>query len=541
MNGQMGIAHERLSIVDVDHGAQPLISCTAILGVNGEIYNHQSLRRRYPQFPFTTNSDCEPILAIYENETFNKSEAGSSELDVAKFICSQLDGMFAFVLARKDGSSFIAARDPLGICPLYWGKIHGEPEGEALAFASEMKALVGLCQEFYEFPPGHCFVDGKLIQYYHPIWFPDDASIPTTPVDLIALRRTFKRAVKKRMMCDVPYGVLLSGGLDSSLVASVMSRYCATRTESNSKTEPAHWPRLHSFSIGLKDSPDLRAAKTVAEFLKTVHHSFEFTVQEGMDALSDVIRFIETYDVTTIRASTPMYLMARRIKSCGVKMVLSGEGSDEMFGGYLYFHKAPNKDEFHAETRRKLKDLHFYDLLRANKSMMAWGVETRVPFLDQDFLTLVMSIDPKYKLVTPDSPMEKYILRQAFDYRFDPNENKRKKKPYLPHDVLWRQKEQFSDGVGYGWIDHIKLYAESHVSDSDFENRHIEFPINPPNTKEAYFYRRIFSQYFPQDCAARCVPSGPSVACSSSIAVKWISAWEANPDPSGRRDRKSVV
>ncbi|XP_047327678.1 asparagine synthetase [glutamine-hydrolyzing] 2-like [Impatiens glandulifera] len=428
-----------------------------------------------------------------------------------------LDGMFSFVLVDTRDKSYIAARDAIGITPLYmgWG-LDG-----SVWFASEMKALSDDCERFISFPPGHLYSSktGELRRWYNPQWYLEQT--PSTPYDPLVLRAAFEKAVIKRLMTDVPFGVLLSGGLDSSLVASVTSRYMA---ESESASQ---WGlQLHTFCIGLKSSPDLKAAREVADYLGTAHHEFHFTVQEGIDALEDVIYHIETYDVTTIRASTPMFLMSRKIKSLGVKMVLSGEGADEIFGGYLYFHKAPNKDEFHQESCRKIKALHMYDCLRANKSTSAWGVEPRVPFLDKEFINVAMSIDPEFKMIRPDlGRIEKWVLRNAFDDD---------KKPYLPKHILYRQKEQFSDGVGYSWIDGLKAHANEQVTDVMLGHASFVYPENTPLTKEAYYYRTIFEKFFPKNAARLTVPGGPSIACSTAKAVEWDETWSKNLDPSGR-------
>jgi len=510
-NGQAIInilAHERLSIVDVNTGAQPLYSedGNIALAVNGEIYNHMELREELKSHTFATASDCEVIVHLYE--------------DIEEQVVHKIDGMFAFVLSDKKTNRFLAARDPIGIIPLYvgWGR-----DG-SLYFASEMKALATECERFEEFPPGHYWSHKtkQAVRWYNPTWWSEQ--IPSTPIDYKLLRDTFEKAIIKCLMTDVPYGVLLSGGLDSSLVASIASRHVKNRVEDHEKS-PAWWPRLHSFSIGLKGAPDLKYAKEVADFLGTVHHEFHFTVQDGIDAIPDVIYHIESYDVTTVRASTPMYLLARKIKAMGVKMVLSGEGSDEMFGGYLYFHKAPSKDKFHVETCHKLKALSKYDCLRANKSTSAWGVEVRPPFLDKDFLDVVMSIDPQEKMIVKGERIEKYILRKAHDDKAN---------PYLPDSVLWRQKEQFSDGVGYSWIDSLKAHAEKEVSDEQLKMAEFRFPYNTPVTKEAYWYRSIFQKHFPQDAAAKSVPGGPSIACSTPAAIEWEKSWKQMADPSGR-------
>jgi len=436
----------------------------------------------------------------------------------------QLDGMFTFVIADEETGDFVAARDPIGITPCYYG----HDSLGCMWISSEMKCINNVCHSFDEFPPGHYYdsTTKQFIRYYQPVWWNEETYLPpTSDLNLSAIRKGLEAAVAKRMMSDVPYGVLLSGGLDSSLTAGIASRYVKAHPEKGIS-------KLNSFSIGLEGSPDLAAAKKVAEFLGTVHHGFVFTLQEGLDALTDVIYHLETYDVTSIRASTPMYLMSRKIKAMGIKMVLSGEGADEVYGGYLYFHKAPSKEEFHKETVRKLKDLHSFDCNRANKATSAWGLEARVPFLDRDFLDLSMTIDPRHKMIDTsehDSDgkrlMEKYIIRKAFDDKND---------PYLPEEVLWRQKEQFSDGVGYGWIDRLKDYAEKIVSDESFRMAAKRFPINTPTTKEGYLYRQVYQKFFPQESAAVIIPGGPSVACSTATAAKWCAAWEGAEDPSGR-------
>ncbi|KAL0461300.1 UNVERIFIED_CONTAM: Asparagine synthetase [glutamine-hydrolyzing] 2 [Sesamum latifolium] len=498
------LAHERLAIVDPASGDQPLYNedKTIVVTVNGEIYNHKELRERLNSHEFRTGSDCEVIAHLYE--------------EYGEEFVNMLDGMFSFVLLDTRDNSFIAARDAIGITPLYigWG-LDG-----SVWFASEMKALSDDCERFMSFLPGHIYSSklGGLRRWYNPPWFAEQ--IPSAPYEPLVLRKAFEKAVVKRLMTDVPFGVLLSGGLDSSLVASVASRYLAD-------SEAAQWgSQLHTFCIGLKGSPDLRAAKEVADYLGTRHHEFHFTVQEGIDALAEVIYHIETYDVTTIRASTPMFLMSRKIRALGVKMVLSGEGSDEIFGGYLYFHKAPNKEEFHQETCRKIKALHLYDCLRANKSTSAWGVEARVPFLDKEFINVAMDIDPEWKMIRPDlGRIEKWILRNAFDDE---------QNPYLPKHILYRQKEQFSDGVGYSWIDGLKDHANQQVTDAMLANASFVYPENTPTTKEAYYYRTIFERFFPKNAARSTVPGGPSVACSTAKAVEWDAAWSKNLDPSGR-------
>ena len=503
------LAHERLAIVDPEGGAQPLFNeeGNLALAVNGEIYNHEDLQTTMQKkHSFATHSDCEIIIHLYE-------EKGAE-------LVNDLDGVFAFVLSDEKTGKFIAARDPIGVVPLFWG---WGPDGSTW-FASEMKALKDVCQQFEPFPPGHVFANGELKRYYDPKWRHTD-TVPTDSLDVNKLKKSFEDAVVKRMMCDVPFGVLLSGGLDSSLVSSIVSRHSEMRIEDHEKSR-AWWPRIHSFCIGLEGAPDFENARKVAEFLGTVHHEYTYTLQEGLDALSDVIYHIETFDVTTVRASTPMYLMARKIKAMGIKMVFTGEGADEVFGGYLYFHKAPNSEEFYKETVRKVEKLHYYDCLRANKSMAAWGIEARVPFLDKAFLDIAMNLDPKYKMIDKaNGRMEKYLMRSAFD---------NPEKPYLPKSILWRQKEQFSDGVGYGWIDGLKDYAESKVSDEMFKNRKYRFPVNTPESKEAYLYRMIFEKHFPEPASIQAVYAEPSIACSTAIALEWEKAWKDKADPSGR-------
>ncbi|MBP3984934.1 asparagine synthase B [Pseudoxanthomonas helianthi] len=510
------LVHERLAIVDPAGGSQPLLSEDGqlVLAVNGEIYNHVALKAELKQpYAFQTGSDCEVINALYRE-------------DEPASLLNRLNGIFAFALWDKAKGRAIIARDPIGVCPLYWGH---DREGR-LRVASEMKSLADTCADVAQFPPGHWYdtATGELNKYYERPWRDYDA-VEGVEVPLQELREAFEAAVHRQLMTDVPYGVLLSGGLDSSLVAAVAARYARHRVEDNDKSE-AWWPRLHSFAIGLKGSPDLAAAKVAAEMLGTVHHGFEYTFEEGLDALPEVIRHIETYDVTTIRASTPMFLLARRIKAMGVKMVLSGEGSDEIFGGYLYFHKAPNAREFHEELIRKLDALYNYDCLRANKSMMAWGVEPRVPFLDREFLDVAMRMDAKFKMIDKSrvgqsrgdaQRMEKGVLRAAFD-------------GYLPDSILWRQKEQFSDGVGYGWIDGLKAHAEKQVSDRELAAADKRFPVNPPQTKEAYYYRSLFERFYPSPAAAETVPGGKSIACSSPAAIAWDASFAKMADPSGR-------
>ncbi len=505
------LVHERLAIVDPAGGSQPLLSEDGelALAVNGEIYNHAALKGELTQpYAFQTESDCEVINALYRED------------DPSSFL-NRLSGIFAFALWDKASGRALIARDPIGVVPLYWGH---DAQGR-LRVASEMKALVDDCADVAQFPPGHWYdsATGELTRYYDRPWRDHDA-VAGVEVGLAELREAFEAAVHRQLMTDVPYGVLLSGGLDSSLVAAVAARYARHRIEDGDRTE-AWWPRLHSFAIGLKGSPDLAAAQVAADMLGTVHHGFEYTFEEGLDALPDVIRHIETYDVTTIRASTPMFLLARRIKAMGVKMVLSGEGSDEVFGGYLYFHKAPDARQFHEELVRKLDALHNYDCLRANKSMMAWGVEPRVPFLDRAFLDVAMRMDAAHKMVHKGDAgpqrMEKGLLRAAFE-------------GYLPDSILWRQKEQFSDGVGYGWIDGLKAHAEAQVSDRELAAADKRFPVNPPQTKEAYFYRTLFERHFPTRAAAETVPGGKSIACSSPAAIAWDASFAAMADPSGR-------
>ncbi|CAK9885734.1 MAG: Asparagine synthetase B [glutamine-hydrolyzing] [Candidatus Erwinia impunctatus] len=500
------LAHERLSIVDVNCGAQPLYNAarTHVLAVNGEIYNHQALREQLgDRYQFQTGSDCEVILALYQ-------EKGIDFLD-------ELQGMFAFILYDSEKNSYLIGRDHIGIIPLYMGN----DENGNLYVASEMKALTPVCRSIKEFPPG-CYLsstDGEIHQYWQRDWFSYDAVAENT-TDAAALKEALEESVKSHLMSDVPYGVLLSGGLDSSVISAITKKYAAKRVEDHDKSA-AWWPQLHSFAVGLEGSPDLKAAKAVADHLGTVHHEIHFTVQEGLDAIRDVIYHIETYDVTTIRASTPMYLMSRKIKAMGIKMVLSGEGADEVFGGYLYFHKAPNAREFHEENVRKLQALHMFDCARANKAMSAWGVEARVPFLDKKFLDVAMRINPADKMCGANGKMEKHILRECFSEE-------------LPESVVWRQKEQFSDGVGYSWIDTLKEVAAEQISDQQLETAHFRFPYNTPTSKEAYLYREIFTELFPVESAAECVPGGPSVACSSAKAIEWDEAFKTMDDPSGR-------
>lgn len=500
------LAHERLSIVDLENGAQPLFNNNRnhILAVNGEIYNHKALQANLDiDFEFQTQSDCEVILALYQQDGIN-------------FI-DKLKGMFAFILFDETDQSYLIARDHMGIIPLYYGyDMHGQ-----LFVASEMKALVPVCRTVSEFPPGHYWSsrDGKITPYYKRDWMEYDA-VKDNKGSAKEIHDALSEAVKSHMMSDVPYGVLLSGGLDSSVISAVAQKFAQKRIEDEGQSK-AWWPQLHSFAVGLPNAPDLVAAKKVADAIGTIHHEIHYTVQEGIDAIRDVIYHLETYDVTTIRASTPMYLMSRKIKAMGIKMVLSGEGADEVFGGYLYFHKAPDAKEFHEETIRKLNRLHMFDCARANKAMSAWGVEARVPFLDKEFLDVAMSINPELKMCGSNGKMEKHILREAFE-------------GYLPEEVLWRQKEQFSDGVGYSWIDSLVESAESHVTDQMMASAEYRFPHNTPQTKEAYYYRTIFEEHFPLDSAAECVPGGKSVACSTPEAIAWDAKFAANADPSGR-------
>lgn len=503
------IAHERLSIVDPESGGQPLFSPDGrqVLAVNGEIYNHRELRARYAGYPFSTGSDCEVILPLYR-------EKGVEFLE-------DLSGIFAFALYDSATDDFLIARDPIGVIPLYIGY---DSDGKVY-MASELKALEGFCERYEPFPPGHYYLgsEGKLRRWYRRDWENFDSLTPASPSESAEapakLRAALEDAVRRQLMSDVPYGVLLSGGLDSSVISAIARKFAPRRIENDGNTD-AWWPRLHSFAVGLKGAPDLAKAREVAEHIGTVHHEINYTIQEGLDAIRDVIYYIETYDVTTVRASTPMYLLARVIKSMGIKMVLSGEGADEIFGGYLYFHKAPSPREFHEETVRKLSKLHLYDCLRANKSLSAWGVEGRVPFLDKEFLDVAMTLDPALKMC-PGAEIEKRILREAFA-------------DMLPASVAWRQKEQFSDGVGYSWIDSLKEIAEASVTDGQMARAAERFPVNPPLNKEEYCYRAIFEEHFPSESAARCVPSVPSVACSTAEALAWDESFRGINDPSGR-------
>ncbi len=503
--GNAVLAHERLSIVDPESGGQPLYSCDGrqILAVNGEIYNHREIRARYSgRYDFATGSDCEVILALYRDKGIDFLE--------------DLSGIFAFALYDEEKDEFLIARDPIGVIPLYIGY---DDDG-TVYIASELKALEGMCDRYEPFLPGHFYWSREpgMKRYYKRDWFSYDA-VKDAPEGAGKLRMALESAVRRQLMSDVPYGVLLSGGLDSSIISAVAVKYSERRIEDDLNTK-AFWPRLHSFAVGLKGAPDLAMARKVAEHIGTVHHEINYTIQEGLDALRDVIYYTETYDVTTVRASTPMYLLARVIKSMGIKMVLSGEGADEIFGGYLYFHKAPNARAFHEETVRKLSKLYLYDCLRANKSLSAWGVEGRVPFLDKEFLDVAMRMNPAEKMCS-ESKMEKYALRQAFC-------------DLLPSQVAWRQKEQFSDGVGYSWIDTLKKITSEAVSDAEMASAAERFPVNPPKNKEEYYYRSIFAEQFPSESAALSVPSEASVACSTAIALEWDSSMKGKNDPSGR-------
>ena len=529
VGGSAILAHERLSIVDPESGRQPLFSPDKkqVLAVNGEIYNHKDIRDEFKDYQFQTGSDCEVILALYR-KMMTESNGHPTDADLTKMLES-LSGIFAFCLYDVETDQFLMARDPIGVIPLYIGY---DDDGKVYC-ASELKALEGQCDRYEPFLPGSYYWSREPGQhkYYHREWMehpvtdasdhtPEGVSAtPETEMSAAAekIRESLMSAVRRQLMSDVPYGVLLSGGLDSSVISAIAEKFAQHRVEDGSK---AWWPRLHSFAVGLKGAPDLAKAKLVADYIGTVHHEINYTIQEGLDAIRDVIYFIETYDVTTVRASTPMYLLARVIKSMGIKMVLSGEGADEIFGGYLYFHKAPSPDEFHKETVRKLSKLYLYDCLRANKSLAAWGVEGRVPFLDKEFLDVAMSIDPKFKMC-PGQTIEKKVVREAFS-------------DMLPAEVAWRQKEQFSDGVGYSWIDTLKEITASAVSDEQMAHAAERFPINPPRNKEEYYYRSIFAEHFPSDSAARSVPSVPSIACSTAEALAWDKAWAGKNEPSGR-------
>jgi len=499
------LAHERLAIVDPTSGKQPLFNNekTVWLAANGEIYNHREIRKHFEgKYNFNTASDCEVILALYE-------EKGEHFID-------DLNGIFAFALYDSKNDAYLIARDHMGIIPLYMGW----DENGTFYVASELKALEGVCTKIELFPPGHYLYskNGELKKWYERDWSSYD-NVKNNETSIEELHDALAAAVHRQLMSDVPYGVLLSGGLDSSVTSALAKKYADHRIESDDKDD-AWWPQLHSFAVGLEGSPDLAAAKKAAEHIGTVHHEIHFTIQEGLDAIRDVIYHLETYDVTTVRASTPMYLMARVIKSMGIKMVLSGEGSDELFGGYLYFHKAPNAQEFHEETVRKLSKLHQYDCLRANKSLASWGIEGRVPFLDKEFMDVAMRLNPKDKMITPER-MEKWVVRKAFE-------------DYLPDSIAWRQKEQFSDGVGYSWIDTLKQVVNEKVTDEQLANAHYKFPVQPPKSKEEFYYRTIFSEHFPSDAAALSVPSVPSVACSTPEALAWDESFKNMNDPSGR-------
>jgi len=499
------LAHERLSIVDPASGGQPLISKDGkhILCVNGEIYNHLQIREELKDdYEFRTGSDCEVILALYRKKGIDFLE--------------DLNGIFAFALYDEEKDTYLIARDPIGVIPLYIGY----DDNGHLMVSSELKGLEGYAAHYEVFPPGHYFysTDNKITKWYSRDWMEFD-KVKDNTASVEELHDALEAAVRRQLMTDVPYGVLLSGGLDSSITSAIAKRYASKRVETNGKAD-AWWPQLHSFAIGLKGAPDLKAAQKVADAIGTVHHEIHYTVQEGLDALRDVIYNIETYDVTTVRASTPMYMIARVIRSMGIKMVLSGEGADEVFGGYLYFHKAPDAKAFHEETLRKLSKLYLYDCLRANKSLAAWGVEGRVPFLDKEFLDVAMRLNPASKMC-PGKTIEKKILREAFQHM-------------LPEEIAWRQKEQFSDGVGYNWIDTLKLITSEAVSDEEMANASKRFPINPPQNKEEYYYRSIFEEHFPSESAARTVPSVPSVACSTAEALAWDKAFREMNEPSGR-------
>ena len=516
-SGSAILAHERLSIVDPESGGQPLFSPDRkqVLTVNGEIYNHQEIRRRYAgRYSFQTGSDCEVILALYRDKGIDFLE--------------DISGIFAFALYDEQRDEFLIARDPIGVIPLYIGY---DSDGTVYV-ASELKALEGQCERYEPFLPGHYYWSKTpgMRRYYHRDWF-DYEAVKDHDASSVDVRESLIAAVKRQLMSDVPYGVLLSGGLDSSVISAIAARFSEHRIEDNSQTR-AYWPRLHSFAVGLKGAPDLVNARLVADYIGTVHHEIHYTIQEGLDVIRDVIYFTETYDVTTVRASTPMYLLARVIKSMGIKMVLSGEGADEVFGGYLYFHKAPSARAFHEETVRKLSKLHYYDCLRANKSLSAWGVEGRVPFLDKEFLDVAMNINPQTKMcgIDPSSDgqkrfiIEKKIVREAFS-------------DMLPREIVWRQKEQFSDGVGYAWIDTLKKITSEAVTDEQMAHARERFPINPPLNKEEYYYRSIFEEFFPSESAARSVNQEASVACSTSVALQWDAAFQNMNDPSGRAVR----
>ena len=543
--GSAILAHERLSIVDPESGRQPLFAPDKkqVLAVNGEIYNHQNIRARFADtYQFQTGSDCEVILSLYREMRADTDFATliyQGEDAVHSRICQmleQLNGIFAFALYDVERDEFLIARDPIGVIPLYIGY---DKDGKVMV-ASELKALEGQCDHYEPFLPGHYYYSKTpgMKRYYTRDWFEyatmqkkyqiDDnqkaaqqlaEAEPQEKAAVAEIHDALEASVKRQLMSDVPYGVLLSGGLDSSVISAIAEKYSTTRVENGGETK-AYWPRLHSFAVGLKGAPDLAKARLVAEHIGTVHHEINYTIQEGLDAIRDVIYFIETYDVTTVRASTPMYLLARVIRSMGIKMVLSGEGADEVFGGDLYFHKAPDAKAFHEETVRKLGKLYMYDCLRANKSLAAWGIEGRVPFLDKEFLDVAMGMNPVLKMC-PDKTIEKKVVREAFA-------------DLLPEEVAWRQKEQFSDGVGYSWIDTLKQITASAVSDEQMAHAAERFPINPPQNKEEYYYRSIFAEHFPSDSAARSVPSVPSVACSTAEALAWDASFKNQNDPSGR-------
>ncbi len=543
--GSAILAHERLSIVDPESGRQPLFAPDKkqVLAVNGEIYNHQNIRARFADtYQFQTGSDCEVILSLYREMRADTDFATliyQGEDAVHSRICQmleQLNGIFAFALYDVERDEFLIARDPIGVIPLYIGY---DKDGKVMV-ASELKALEGQCDHYEPFLPGHYYYSKTpgMKRYYTRNWFEyatmqkkyqiDDnqkaaqqlaEAEPQEKAAVAEIHDALEASVKRQLMSDVPYGVLLSGGLDSSVISAIAEKYSTTRVENGGETK-AYWPRLHSFAVGLKGAPDLAKARLVAEHIGTVHHEINYTIQEGLDAIRDVIYFIETYDVTTVRASTPMYLLARVIRSMGIKMVLSGEGADEVFGGYLYFHKAPDAKAFHEETVRKLGKLYMYDCLRANKSLAAWGIEGRVPFLDKEFLDVAMGMNPVLKMC-PDKTIEKKVVRESFA-------------DLLPEEVAWRQKEQFSDGVGYSWIDTLKQITASAVSDEQMAHAAERFPINPPQNKEEYYYRSIFAEHFPSDSAARSVPSVPSVACSTAEALAWDASFKNQNDPSGR-------
>ncbi len=504
-NDDLIFVHERLAIVDVESGAQPILSSDGrlVLVVNGEIYSHKELEKELEiDYDFQTKSDCEIINALYLQDGVEGIK--------------KLNGIFSFILYDNEKKTYLIARDHMGIIPLYIGY----DKNGALYVASEMKAISHACTSIESFPPGHYLTSDsdEKIEWYNPSWRNFD-NVKDNVTDKKRLKRALEDAVHRQMMSDVPYAVLLSGGLDSSVVAAIVKKYSLKRVEEDDLKAAWH-PQVHSFCIGLKGSPDLIAAKKVADYIGTIHHELNFTIQEGIDALKDVIYHLETYDVTTLRASTPMFLMSRQIKAFGFKMVLSGEGADEMFGGYLYFHKAPNAKEFHQECVRKLDKLYLFDNLRANKSMAAWGVEARVPFLDKEFLDIAMNINPEDKMIK-DGRIEKNIIREIFE-------------GYLPEEVLWRQKEQFSDGVGYSWIDTLKEYVDNQVTDEQLKTSKFRFPINTPTTKEAYFYRAIFSEYYPSDAEARTIHFEESVACSTAKAIEWDESFKSMLDPSGR-------